>query len=109
MKNKKENQTAIFPVTVTGKRPTLCGRSIAGIKFPAEYVSLLETKKQQPSFSAIQFWVAEKKVWLFRKRRFLMAKFFSDGSSKSMYVKNAWLKAEALSYISSYWDKDIPK
>lgn len=116
MKTENQKENISFPVVVAaGKKAkaTLCGRSIAGVKFPAEMVSTIETKKELPKdWISVQFWVS--KAGLIRSlmrgkkpgRMFLMGKFtLPDGKTKSVYIANAWLKSEALQYIKGYWDK----
>ncbi len=105
-----------FPVYVSGKRACVAGRSVAGVKFTPEMIDLIETKKPKPDWVYVQFWVAKQsllKALLNGKkpgRLFLMAKFYTkDEKTKSMYVRNVWLKGEALDFIKNYWEKEIPK
>lgn len=115
MKTENKQNELSFPVVISaGKRnrATVCGKSIAGVIFTPNLIERIEGKKELPKdWTGVQFWVAKESLIksLIKGKRpgklFLMGKFtLPDNKTKSMYVRDAWLKAEALSFVASYWE-----
>lgn len=107
MKKSNENDL-LLPVYVTGNRPCVGGRSVAGIKIPKEFILIpAELPAELKDFSAVQFWVAKKRKWIFQKKHYLMAKFILPSGTKSKFVGTAFVQATAefWRFVDSYYKK----